>query len=289
MFFNPSSKRHSVERMRFLADNDPRSLKVDAVAKKRERVSYLPRVGLGLLLFQANLPLPLWSFVLISFATALFVAYFVSFVLSPYCVVVYSLMGGSVPYLWVLRRATDRAMAFAVDYPSVLLAAASSIKAGMTPLRALERAIELLPKTSPCRREFAKLTYDLGNGVPRSEAIAMCGRGVRLPELELFRSGFLLVLENGGRFAPTLERLARVTRDRMTLVSSAKSTTASMRITGNVVLAVVPVVMLLMGVRTDDYWTLLLENPISNTVASVGIVVITCGYVTLRKMSAFRP
>ena len=191
-------------------------------------------------------------------------------------------------YLMLEKRVENRSHLFSIDYPTVLMATASSVKAGLTPYAALERSVNLLPKDSLVRTEVAKLLQDIRRGHSRRQAIDGFGLTIRQPDLELFREAFLIVLEHGGRFAPTLERLALVCRDRSSLIRSAKVSTASMRMTANVLLIVTPLVVALVALRTKNFWDTFFNNPIANSLGSTGLIVILLSYGLLIKMSSFK-
>lgn len=208
---------------------------------------------------------------------------------SPTLAPIFAVLGFIIPILWLEGRINKRAHEFSSDYPTVLLAMSSSIKVGHTAYIALERATRLLPENSIVRTETNKMLASLKRGEPREQAVADFGKSIRQPELELFRKAFLLVTENGGRFAPTLERLALVSKDRATLTSMARVSTTNMRMTANMLLLICPVVVGLIAVRTENYWDLFLNHPTASTLSTIGLSIIISSYALLQKMSAFKP
>ncbi len=197
--------------------------------------------------------------------------------------------GNCLPYLYLLRRAELRADEFGEDFPNLLLATASSMKAGMTVYAALERAVRLLPAGRIVRTEVEKLMRNITRGQTRESAIAQFADSIARPDVALFRSAFLLVLQSGGRFAPTLERLALASRDRSTLIRTANVRCSSMRMTANILLALTPVIIFMVAVRTENYFEILQNNQIANLLGTCGISLIIGSYLLLRRMSAFRP
>ncbi len=267
--------------------NSPGALDRDerrAVAEQPEaegRVrTYLSQAGLS---FH---PIVLFLFMALG---ATVVSLFATTFLSVWFTPLFFLSGAMIPLALVERRVRDRANQFSADYPTVLLATASSIKAGMTAYRALERSIRLLPEDSLVRSEVRNLLAALDKGTPREQAVSRFARGIRQPDVELFRTAFSLASEHGGKFGPTLERLARVCRDRGTLTHMAGVRTATMRMTANVLLALTPVIVMMIAVRTDGYWDLFLNDPTANTLSTAGILCILISYATLIRMSNFRP
>ncbi len=209
--------------------------------------------------------------------------------LSPYFIPLYAALGSLAPFLALERRCRQRTALFAADYPTMLLATASSIKVGLTPYDALERSVKLLPQSSLVRIEVVRLLENIRSGIPREAAVGDFAASIRLPDLALFRSALLLVLENGGRFSPTLTRLAAVSNNRAQLIRSALVSTASMRMTANILLCVAPLLVGMLAVRTSNYWETFFNDPVAHFLASAGIVTITCCYVLLRHLSNFKP
>ncbi len=200
-----------------------------------------------------------------------------------------TLIGSLQPLWWLDRRAKSRAARFSADYPAVLMATSSSLKAGLTPYQALERATRLLPETSPVRTEITAMLRRIDLGIPRDIAVHRFAETLRQPEVTLFRSAFLLALEHGGRFAPTLSRLAAVSHARETLIESARVSTASMRMTADLLVVIAPLLVLFMAARAEGYWQTLATDPIANALGSLGGLIMCTCYGLLRRMSAFQP
>jgi Flp pilus assembly protein TadB len=247
-----------------------------------------PRTRMQERLHQAGLTIPSVSVFLTSLACGIFAAIASFSVLAGIFLPLAFLFGAAAPFVWIENRIRSRALEFATDYPTMLLAAASSVKVGLTPYQALERSTRLLSKTSLVRAEVTALLHKIRNGVPREQAVQEFASSIRQPDLELFRSAFLLVLENGGRFSPTLSRLAKVSNNRAVLIRSAAVSTAGMRMTANILLAVTPIMVLMIAVRTDNFWDILLHNETANLLGSIGFFLIAACYGLLRHMSNFK-
>jgi Flp pilus assembly protein TadB len=249
-----------------------------------------PREGLSLLLSQAALGrCSTITFITLSLVGAGLVSALLSYLLSPLFAPLVFALAVFLPFSWLEARVSARSARFCEDYPIVLLATASSLKTGMTPYLALERAVKLLAKTSLVRTEVETLLSKLQRGNERERVLREFAATIRLPDLALFRSAFLILLENGGRFAPTLERLATVTKDRTSLIASARVSTAIMRMTANVLLAVTPLIVGVVALRTPDYFQLFREHPVANLLGTTGVIIIAVSYVCLRRMSDFQP
>ncbi len=214
---------------------------------------------------------------------------FAASLINPFIVPFFTLFGASIPFLRLEQLASARADEFSADYPVVLLATASSLKTGLTAQVALARSAKLLPNSSLVRKEMDKLIASLHRGTPQEIAVDNFAKDIRLPEVELFRSAFLLVLRDGGKLSQTLQRLALVSRDRTALRSSAATSTATMRMTANILLLITPFILFIVSFRSKEFWNLIWTNPTANFLASLGIIMIAGGYIILSLMSRFKP
>ncbi|MBL7662755.1 type II secretion system F family protein [bacterium] len=295
-FFRPE-RRVALERMVALKDTQNSNPAVKPVVLVKDKANEsaeplreeIPDRGLKLSLYQAKLSINPLAFRSLAALIAAVVVFFTSKILSFYVIPLIAYGAYTLPFSYLRNRAQKRAAQFNEDYPTVLMAMASSLKVGMNPYMALERAVKLLQKTSPIRVEVERLLLELRKGTSREEAVRYFAADIALPDLDLFRAAFLLVLENGGRFAPTLQRLAQVSRDRETLTSSALVSTTTMRMTANILLLVTPFVVGMIAVRTKDFWEIILHHPVANGMATAGVLIIIVGYAALRRMSDFRP
>ena len=245
--------------------------------------------ALGLLLRHASLETSPYVFIVACAAAGFAAVACTSSLLSPWCMPAVFALGFYMPLSWADARARARSLEFAQDYPTMLLATASSVQVGLTPYHALERSTRLLPKDSLVRTEVDALLRSLRTGAPRELAVEQFGSGIRQSDLPLFRSAFLLVLENGGRFAPTLNRLAAVSNSRAALIRSAEVSTASMRLTANVLIILLPILLLAVSARSPDFWEILLGHSTANLIGSAGLIIIVGCYAILRHMSNFKP
>jgi Flp pilus assembly protein TadB len=210
------------------------------------------------------------------------------FFFHPFPAILLCVAGALFPIFLAHTASLSRANKFSEEYPTVLLATASNMKAGLTVYNALERSILLLPEDSEVKKEVKIFLDRVGRGMPKDQAVMLFGKHIALPELDLFRRAFLLVLTHGGKFSRTLERLAQVCRDRENLIKSSKVSTASMRMTANILLCVAPLLVTALSLRTPDYWEVLFNNSLASTLGGTGAVIIVGSFMLLRFMSDFK-
>ena len=185
-------------------------------------------------------------------------------------------------------RESSRRLQYAVDLPTVFLSMASNMKIGLPAYSALEKSTKLFGPENVIRVDSERFLAAVQAGIPAHEAIKDFGEEVGLEDIELFKKAFILVLEHGGRFAPTLERLARLGRERALLSQSLQARTSGMRMTANVLLLTAPGILLMLSARIDDYWEVLLGHPVASVLASLGVACILMGYFLLKRMGTLR-
>lgn len=171
----------------------------------------------------------------------------------------------------------------------MLMAAGSSLRAGLTAHGALERACRMLPTSSPVRLETELLLENLSKSISLEEALGRFASSYRIAELDLFRRALVIMLRGGGKLSPSLLRLAKTSRERQILVEQARVSTTTMRMTANILLALAPIMLITLSTRVDGFWHVLATNKVANSVATLGALIIVICIVLLRQMSNFRP
>ena len=190
---------------------------------------------------------------------------------------------------YVESRVQKRANEFLDDFPSILLAMASSLKAGFTPFDALIRSVESFPDTSLAKKEVNLLKSEILSGRASGDAINSFAKHIRAQEIASFQRALQLTLENGGRFVPSLERMAKSIRIRRILARSVETSTMTMRMTALALVVIGPFVVNIVSTQSPDYWKSVFNDPIPSRIAYTGIALIFLGLITLDRMSKFRP
>lgn len=124
--------------------------------------------------------------------------------------------GGALLLLFVrLQRLTfQRAQSFENDYTALLVSLVTGVRTGLDPLDALLRTKNLFPEKSVMREELVLLQQKIDRGERELTAISTFAESVPHPDVELFRSAFILARKEGSSLSDCLQRLAKVTRQR---------------------------------------------------------------------------
>ncbi len=284
---NVLAAKNSLQRAYGLCESDPCLERMHL--QQTTGTPSLPKSGLAAALKQGGIKLSPALFLLLVSLLAVGAAVCASPFVNEVFLPIVAAGAASLPFGWLDSKINQKVATFTEDYPTLLLATASSIKAGYTVETALERAVQLMPKTSIVRKEVEALLDRTRKGTSKEKSISQFAACIKLPDIELFRAAYLLATENGGRFTPTLERLARVTRDRVALINAARVSTSTMRMTSNILLVLTPLILGVVSLRSETFWSTLIEDPTANTAAAIGLTAIGAGYFWVRCLSAFKP
>lgn len=133
----------------------------------------------------------------------------------------------------MLRRGRlrfNRIEAFESDYPTLLIALASSVRAGLDPLVALTSAATLFPPQSILRRELDRFARSIESGEEEESAVRSFGRSVEHPDVVLLQNAYLIARREGSSLGECLHRLARVTRQRQSFRRKMRAAVAMQRL-----------------------------------------------------------
>lgn len=130
----------------------------------------------------------------------------------------------------VVRGKKLRKEDFERDYPALLITLASTIRTGQEPLRALCESKKLFAEGSAMHAVLQDFQSLLDEGKSERDAIAQFGCRVEHPDLAMFRLAFTLALSEGASLAPSLQRLARSTRQRQSFRRKIRSSLAMQRL-----------------------------------------------------------
>lgn len=120
-----------------------------------------------------------------------------------------------VVFFWLLdHRAMKRAENFERDYPAFLLSLGSAVRTGLDPIVAFCRVGELFHENGELRKCLYCSKEEMERGTPEDEVLKRFALSIPHPDINLFRTAFILSRKHGSSISSCLERLVRVTRQR---------------------------------------------------------------------------
>ena len=188
----------------------------------------------------------------------------------------YLLAAAPVPFLilWVSTRRSiiARAERFEVDYPAFLLALASAVRTGLDPIVAFVRSSALFPPDSLLRQEVEKSGIEIENGTREEDVLAKFASSIAHPDVELFRTAFVLSRKQGSSISQCLQRLVKVTRSRQSFRRKVASAVALQRLSAFGIAGCAVAIAVIQFAGNPDSFLLAMRDPIGSRFVAGGCV-----------------
>ena len=176
---------------------------------------------------------------------------------------VFLVLGGVAPYVYVLVQKQKRMKAFADQFPDALDLLVSGLRAGLSFTAAMQIVSEESPE--PMRSEFAVTVEEQALGLDLREAMDNFTRRVNVTDLRFFVTAVMLQRETGGNLAEVLSKSAALIRDRYRVLGDIRTFTAQGKLTAGVLVALPIGIGLFTYIATPDYFTPMLNGSAGQT------------------------
>jgi tight adherence protein B len=205
-------------------------------------------------------------------------------VLTPYTLaaLVLGVIAGTIPILYVRRKARQRIALFEEQFPEAIDLMARALRAGHALPTALQMASEEVP--DPVGGEFKLLFEQQNYGLSMTEALRSFADRVPLLDARFFVTALQTQREMGGNLSEVLDRLAAVIRERFKVKRQVRAVSAHGRITGAVLGALPPVVATALFLLSPDHIRLLVDDPLGLYMVIVGVVLQVVGVLIIRRI-----
>ncbi len=185
-----------------------------------------------------------------------------------------------VAYLrWMGARRMRR---FEELFPEALDLMSRAMRGGQTFVTALGMVAEELP--DPIAAEF-KLLHDQQNfGMPVNDALRVFGERVPLLAAKFFVTAIVTQRESGGNLTEVLDNLSKVIRDRFMVMRQVRVKSAHGRITGWILVALPPAVVLILAIASPHYYDEMLTERLGIQMIAVAVVLQVTGALIIRRI-----
>lgn len=239
--------------------------------------------GLQRFFEQANLTWSVGRFVFASLLCSAFGVLFATYYVST------SWMGwliglgfGVAPYIYVVRKRTQRFRRFYVLLPDAIDLMTRALRAG----HAVPACIEMIGTevADPIGMEFRRAADEQNFGLPFREAMLNLSRRVPVPDLNFMITAMLVQKETGGNLAEVLDKTAAVLRGRLRLEGSIRVHTAQGRATGAILCALPFLCFVALSFVNRGYMNVLFEDPTGKVMVQTALGLMVLGVVVIRKI-----
>jgi len=190
-----------------------------------------------------------------------------------------------IEYWRLSRRVFTRAENFERDYTSLLLSLASAVRTGLDPLAALCHAHELFPQDTELAAELRLVNRGIERGLTEDEVIARFASSVNHPDLDLFRTAFLLARKEGASLGDSLQRLVRVTRNRQSFRRKIRTALATQKLSAIGIAGCAVAIGFLQFVSNHQALSLALNHPVAVKILIFGAALILFGLGWMLQLS----
>ena len=196
------------------------------------------------------------------------------------------LIGGSAPYLYLLRKRHQRFQQFDQQFPDALDMMTRSIRAG----HALSGAIGLVGEEmpDPVGQEFRRVFEEIRLGLDPGEALGGIQRRVPTEDTSFFYTAISIQRIGGGNLAEVLDRLAEVIRERFKLLKQARVLSTQHRWTGICVGLSPFAFALIFALTYPGYFDPLIESPLAPYLFTAGAILETIGFFTIWRIAQIK-
>ena len=186
------------------------------------------------------------------------------------------------PFLWVLYRRKARMKLFTKQLPEALDMTGRALRAGHSLGAGFQMVAAEIPE--PLGVEFGRVYEEQNLGIALEDALKnMCDRVPSL-DLRFFATAVILQRTTGGDLAEILEKISALIRERFKIFGQIQALTGEGRLSGTVLLAMPPVLLIVMMFLNYDYVMLLFNTTIGNKMLAVAGFMQLVGAFVIKKI-----
>ena len=189
---------------------------------------------------------------------------------------------GSLPVLWLILKRRKRMSKFNQQLPEALELLSRSLRAGHSLAAGFGLIGNEMP--DPIAREFGRAFEEQNLGITLDEALE--DMTVRVPNMDLrfFATAVLLQRQTGGDLAEILDKIGSLIRERFKLAGQIQALTGEGRLSGIVLLALPPSLLLVMLYLNYEYAMVLFTDPTGKQLLAAALVLQFVGAMVIRKI-----
>jgi tight adherence protein B len=221
----------------------------------------LPNVeNLNLLFEQADVSITFNQFMAtvagLGFAGAIFA---VLFRLPALAVPIVALVWCALPFAWLAQRRQKRINQFVESMPEAVELVSRALRAGHSLASGLRLVAEEMK--GPIADEYNRIFEEQNLGIPIELALRNLADRVPVMDVRFFVIAVVIQRSTGGDLAEVLDKIGRLIRQRFELRGHVKALTAEGRLSGVVLLAMPPAMLVLLWFLNREYVSVLFNNP----------------------------
>jgi len=189
---------------------------------------------------------------------------------------------GTLPVVYVRRRANRRLARFEEQFPDAIDFMARALRAGHALISALQMTGDEI--SDPVGSEFRVLFEQQNFGMSLTDALRAFGERMPLLDARFFVTAVLTQRETGGNLSEVLDNLAAVIRERFKVKRQVQVISAHGRITGWVLGLLPLAVGAVLFVLSPQHMRLLIDDPLGVKLLVGGVVLQVVGWFAIHRI-----
>ena len=193
------------------------------------------------------------------------------------------LLGYMLPRFWIGRKIGGRLKGFNKQLPDTIVLLSNSLRAGSSFLQ----SIELVSRegSPPMSEEMGRVVREVNLGLGMEEALFNLVRRIKSEDLDLMVTAIGIQQQVGGNLAEILDTIAFTIRERVRIKGEINTLTAQGRVSGYLV-AFLPIALgAALNAINPAFMQPLFTETIGRILIGVGAVMMTIGFLAIRKIT----
>ena len=197
-----------------------------------------------------------------------------------------ALLWAAMPFYWLIRRRRKRIDEFVASMPEAVDLVSRALRSGHGLASGLHLVAEEMQ--GPIADEFNRVFEEQNLGIPIE--ISLRNMADRLPVMDVrfFVIAVVIQRSTGGDLAEVLDKIGRLIRQRFELRGHVKSLTAEGRLSGVILLAMPPLMMVLLYFMNYEYIIVLFHDPTGIKMLWITAIAQVIGAFVIKKIVAIR-
>jgi tight adherence protein B len=195
---------------------------------------------------------------------------------------IFGVLGFFVPRIYVGSRKRKRLNTFNDQLGDTITLLANSLRSGASIVQSMETVANQLP--NPMAGEFHRVTQEIGLGLHYEQALNNMLRRMPSDDLDLMITAVNIQGRVGGNLAEILDTIGHTIRERVRIKGEIRVLTAQQMISGYVLTALPIGLGLILYLINKDYMSNLFSDPCGWIMVGVSLVMITGGFLLIRKI-----
>jgi tight adherence protein B len=241
----------------------------------------------NLLYEQAAVTMPFPRFVAMMAALAITGALVAFLLRLPlYVVPVAGLFLGGLPILWLFQRKRQRVKKFLDAMPEAVELISRALRAGHGLASGLHLVAEEMK--GPIAEEFGRVFEEQNLGIPIEMSLRAMADRIPAMDVRFFVVAVLIQRATGGDLAEVLDKIGRLIRQRFELFGHVKALTAEGRLSGVVLLALPPGLLIFLTFTNYGYVSPLFNTPPGTKMLMITAALQLVGALAIKKIVAIK-